>query len=50
MAEMAEQTKKTNELLESFNAESLESRERLDESLRLLRQAVERISHPPAPT
>ena len=43
MAEMAEQSKKTNELLDSFRMESKESRERLDESIRLLREAVERI-------
>ena len=43
MAEMAEQTKKTNDLLESFKAESKESRDRLDESLRLLREAVDKM-------
>ena len=43
MAEMAEQTKKTNDLLESFKAESKESRDRLDESLRLLREAVAKM-------
>ena len=43
MTEMAEQTKKTNDLLESFKTESKESRDRLDESLRLLREAVDKM-------
>lgn len=48
MSEMAEQTKKTTELLESFKVESKESREKLDESLRLLREAVDRVGQPRA--
>jgi uncharacterized coiled-coil DUF342 family protein len=43
MADLAAQAKHTTELLERFDAESKESRDRLDESLRLLRDAVERL-------
>ena len=51
MAEMAEQTKKTNDLLESFKAESKASGDRLDESLRLLREAVAKMpSQGPQPS
>lgn len=42
---MTEESKKTTEMLETMKREFIETRERLDNSLTLLREAVERLSH-----
>jgi hypothetical protein len=45
MEMMTEESKMTTEMLETMRREFIETRERLDNSLILLREAVERLSH-----
>jgi hypothetical protein len=45
MEMMTEESKMTTEMLETMRREFIETRERLDNSLIPLREAVERLSH-----
>lgn len=45
---MTEESKKTTEMLETMRREFIETRERLDNSLALLREAVEKLSPKPS--